>query len=639
MASVANFDLGAEYPNKRGRIKPEAATIAEVLGEEGYNSFALGKWHLSPSHQATPGGPYENWPLGKGFDRFYGFLEDSTDQFEPELVNDNTFLGEMDEEDYHLSEALVDQANQYITDHVSMDNEKPFFVSLNFGAQHQPVQVPDKYIDMYKGKYDEGWDEIRKNRVEKQKELGIISEDAEFVNRNPGIKSWNELSIDEKKVFARYQEAYAGMLTHTDEQIGRFIDHLRSLGELENTMIVVMSDNGASPLGGGSGSINHTLTYNLIPQDMEQIMENYEGIGTNNTKVEFPTGWAQVSNSPFKMYKATAYEGGIRSPLIVYNPSVIEDPGAIRNQYTHVSDITPTVYDLLGVELPKEVNGVKQMPLHGESFSESLINPEAVGKKTQYYESNGQRAIYHEGWKAIGNHQLGQPFENDKWELYHIGEDPTENNNLAEKNPKRLKQMQVLFENEAKKYDVLPMSAAGPDGFLSVPEDSLRANNKFVFYQGMSHLPEAASPFILNKSFSITVPLERDSDNEEGVLVALGGKQSGYTFYIKNGRLVYEYNMGTETYRVESDGDLPNGDVTVAMKFNKTGEHQGDATLYINDEVVGEGPIKRTHPFKLSFEGLDIGKDTLSPVSDAYKDLGVFKYSGKINKVIYEIGK
>ncbi|WP_138416333.1 arylsulfatase [Aquibacillus sediminis] len=637
MATVANFDLGSDYPNKRGQINPEAATIAEVLGEQGINNYALGKWHLSPSHQATQAGPYHNWPLGKGFDRFYGFLEDSTDQFKPEMVNDNTFVDVTDEEDLHLSEVIVDQANQYVTDHVSINAEKPFFVSLNFGAQHQPVQVPDEYIDMYKGKYDQGWDVIRKERFERQKELGIIPEDAEFVDRNPDVQPWDELTQDQKKAFARFQEAYAGFLTHTDEQIGRFIDHLRSVGELENTMIVLLSDNGASPLGGENGSVNHTLTFNVMDQDMEQIMDQYDDIGTEKAKVEFPSGWAQVSNTPFKMYKATAYEAGIRSPLIVYNPIVIEDNGGVRDQYIHVSDITPTVYDLLGIELPKEVNGVKQMPLHGESFLDTFTDSSAEGKTTQYYEHNGQRAIYENGWKAIANHQLGQPFEEDIWELYHVEEDVTENNNLAKAKQKKLKQMQKQFDREAKKYDVLPMSDTGPDGFTSVPEDTLRAKSQFTFYPGMSHLPEGASPFTINNSHSITVPIDRESNSDEGVLVALGGYQSGYTFYIDDNRLVYEYNMGNAIYRVESDVEVPVGEATVAMEFQKTGDYQGNATLSINGDQVGKGEIAQTHPFKLSFEGLDVGKDLLYPVSPAYEEEGTFEFTGEIEKVEYDI--
>lgn len=635
MGTVANFDLGPDFPNKRGRIQPEFATIAEILKEEDYNNYALGKWHLSPSHQATPAGPYENWPLGKGFDRFYGFLEDSTDQMKPELVNDNTFIDVPDESDYHFSEAMVDQANQYITDHVSIDPDKPFFVTLNFGAQHQPIQVPEEYIQMYEGEYDEGWDSIRKKRFDKQIEIGILSKKAEFINRNPGVKAWNALTEEERKTYARFQEAYAGSITYTDEQIGRFMDHLRAVGELENTLIIVMSDDGASGLGGENGAINHTLTYNAIPQSKEEVMQAYDLIGSEHVKAEFPSGWAQVSNTPFKMYKSTTFEGGLRAPLIVYHPSLIKDKGEIREQYVHVSDITPTVLDLLGVELPEKIKGIKQEPLTGESFKQSLTNPKAEGKKTQYYEHLGQRAIYHDGWKAIGIHQNGEDYDKDVWELYHVAEDMTEHKNVARDNVKKLKELQELFNTEAEKFNVFPMSDLGLGGFLSVPEDSNRAKSRFTFYPGMSHLPEGAAPFTINKSYSIQVPVVRENSADEGVLVALGDFQSGYTFYIQNNKLVYEYILGTKVYKVESSEEVPVGNSVVEMQFKKTGNYQGTVSLSIDGRQVAEGEIEKTHPLKLSFEGLDIGQDNLNPVSQAYE--GKFKFSGTIEKVVFEL--
>lgn len=636
MGTVANFDLRDEYPNKRGEIVDEAATIGEVLKEHDFNNYALGKWHLSPSYEATAAGPYNNWPLGKGFDRYYGFLEDSTDQYKPEMVMDNSFVGTI-EEGSHLSGALVDQANQFITDHESLKDEDPFFVYLNFGAQHQPVQVPDEYIEMYDGVYDKGWDVIREERFERQKELGIIQEDAELPH-DPQIQSWDELTDDQKKAFTRYQEAYAGFLTHTDEQIGRFLDHLEELGAMEDTIIVVTSDNGASALGGENGSVNHTRTFNVMTPDMEEVMESYEDIGTKDAKAEFPLGWAQVSNTPFKDFKSTGFEGGIRVPLIFYHPEIEDEyRGEIREQYVHVSDITPTIYELLGIELPEEVNGVEQMPLHGESFAESIRNPDAEGKETQYYEHNGQRSIYHDGWKAVGIRTVGQPFEDDEWQLYHVAEDPTETHNLVEEEPEKLEELKQTFETEGEKYNVFPMGDAGPDGFLSAPEGTLRTKDEFTFYPGMSQLPEGASPLILNRSYSITAPIDRESAEEEGVIVALGGYQSGYTFYIKDNHLVFEYNIGEEIYRVESDAEVPTGEVEVEMRFENSGDHQGVANLFVNDEKVGEGEVKQTHPFKLSFEGLSVGKDSLNPVTPSYEEEGEFEFSGELEKVMFSM--
>ncbi len=637
MSTVANFDMGPEYPNKRGRIYPEAGTIAEVLSENGYNNYALGKWHLSPAHQVTPAGPYENWPLSKGFDRFYGFLEDSGDQYKPELIQDNSPVDVPDKENYHFSEDIVDRANQYVTDQASVNPDKPFYLYLSFGAQHQPVQVPQKYIDMYKGVYDKGWEKIREERFNKQKEIGIIPKETELPGLNPGVKPWEQLTEDEKKAFIRFQETYAGFLTHTDEQIGRFLDKLRSVGELEETMIVFLSDNGSSSMGKTTGSINHTLPYNDVPEKIDEIVKHIDDIGSDRVGAEFPTGWAQVSNTPFKFYKATTYEAGIHTPLIVYYPKVIKDKGAIRNQYVHVSDITPTVYDVLHIDVPKEIKGVKQMDLQGKSFADTFANAKKLGRATQYYENNGQRAIYHDGWKALTLHKKGDPYEKDVWQLYHVAEDFSEKNDVAAKYPEKVKELEKLWEKEARKYGVFPMTDIAGEGFLTIPEDSSRARNIFTFYPGMSRLSEAASPFIINRSYSITVPIERDSLKDDGVLVALGGYESGYTLYIKNKKLIYEYNMGNTIYRIESNVDVPLGKSTIRFEFNKSGTNQGIGSIFINGQKVGEGNIDKTHQYKIAFEGLDIGKDTLYPVSSDYKNEGTFEFSGEIEKVVYEL--
>ncbi len=402
-------------------------------------------------------------------------------------------------------------------------------------------------------------------------------------------------------------------------------------------MIVFLSDNGTSSMGKNTGSINHTLPYNNIPEKLEDIVKNIDNIGTDKVGAEFPTGWAEVSNTPFKFYKATAYEGGIHTPLIVYYPKGIKDKGAIRNQYVDVSDITPTVYQELGIDVPKEIKGVKQMPLEGKSFAGTFVNPKGPARETQYFENLGQRAIYHDGWKAVTLHKQGNPYENDQWELYHVAVDASETNNLAATYPEKLTELKKLWEKEARKYGVYPMSDIAGEGFLSIPSDSSRARNTFTFYPGMSHLSEGASPFIINRSYTITIPIERKSTADEGVLVALGGYESGYTLYIKNNKLVYEYNLGTVVYRIESTTEVPVGKSTIKFGFAKTDANKGLGSLYINDQTVGQGMIEKTFPYKLSFEGLDIGRDTLYPVSPAYQNKGTFEFSGKIEKVVYDL--
>ena len=633
IGTVTNFDLGPDFPNKRGVLKPEAGTIAEVLSENDYNTYALGKWHLAPTQDTTPAGPYDHWPLQEGFDQFYGFLEDSSDQYRPDLTIDNTQIPSPTKEEYHFSEALVDNANRYIANQASAHPDKPFFLYLAFGAQHSPHQVPQEYIDMYDGKYDQGWDVIRQQRFEKQKAEGIIPPDAELTPRNPGVKAWDDLTQQEKELYTQFQETYAGFLTHTDEQVGKLINNLREKDQLDNTMIVFLSDNGASGGGQANGSVNHTVNYNGLPESLEEIEAHSGEFGTRTAGTEYPSGWAQVSNTPFSMYKNSAFAAGNTTPLIVYNPNVIKDPGKIRNQYVNVSDITPTVYDLAGITPPKEIDGVKQMEITGQSFKDTLTDPNAEGRKTQYYEVSGHRAIYHDGWKAFTSHKKGEPFENDQWFLYHVEEDFSETKNLANQYPKKLAELQKLWFKEAGKYGALPLTDTFIDGFLSIPSDSIRGKNHYTYYRGMDRLTDSAAAPTINRSYEIKIPINRHNQNEDGVLLAHGGSESGYTIYIKNNKVVYEYRIGATGYKIESDA--PVGESVITFKFDKTGSNKGVGMLFINGIEVGKTSIEKTLPYKLSFEGVDVGKDSKYPVSPAYANDGGFEFKGELVKVEY----
>ncbi|MGM9922101.1 MAG: arylsulfatase [Bhargavaea sp.] len=654
VGTVTNFDMGPEFPNKRGMIKPEAGTIAEVLQENDYNTYAAGKWHLAPTDETTPAGPYDNWPLQKGFDQYYGFIEDSSDQYRPDLTIDNTQIPSPIDEDYHFSEAIVENANRYITNHTSIHPDDNFFLYLTFGAQHSPHQVPEEYIDMYDGVYDKGWDEIRKERFEKQKELGIIPEDTELAPRdedplgtipedtrlaprNEGVRAWDELTDQEKKNYIRFQQTYAGFLTHTDEQIGKLVENLKRLDQLDNTMIVLLSDNGASSGGNDHGSSSRTLAFNGIGETIEQVEQHYDNFGNDQTGMDYPKGWGQVSNTPFSSYKNSAYEGGSRSPLIIHYPELIKDAGSVRTQYVHVHDITATVLDVLGITPPEELNGVEQMPISGESFMATFDDPEAPGRKTQHFEVSGQRAIYHDGWKAIALHEKGAPFEEDEWALYHVEEDFSELTDLAEEHPDKLEEMKELWNEEAEKYDVFPLTDLFIEGFLSVPEDTVRAKDHFVYYRGMSRLTDSAAAPIINRSYEIKIPIERES-GEDGVLLAHGGIEGGYTFYIKDGKLNYEYKLGDQVYQIASEQDVPVGQSVITYQFDKTGSHEGTGTLYIDGKKVGDLHLKETQPYKVTFEGLDVGKDSAYPVSQEYADLGEFEFMGEVPKVEYILG-
>ncbi|WP_404333110.1 arylsulfatase [Mesobacillus maritimus] len=638
VGTVTNFDMGPEFPNKRGAIKPEAGTIAEVLNENGYNTYAAGKWHLAPTDQTTPAGPYDNWPLQKGFDQYYGFIEDSSDQYRPDLTIDNTQIPSPIDDNYHFSEAIVENANRYITNHTSVHPDKEFFLYLTFGAQHSPHQVPEEYKKMYEGVYDEGWDKIRQARFEEQKKLGIIPENTKLPPSNPGIKPWDELTPEEQELYANFQETYAGMLTHTDEQVGKLLDNLREKDQLDDTMIVVLSDNGASAGGKTNGSVSRTLAFNGIKESLEDNQKYKDMLGSPEAGTDYPTGWAQVSNTPFSQYKNSAFAGGINTPLIVYHPELIEDPGSIRTQYVNVSDITPTVYDILDVKPPKEIKGVKQMDISGQSFKNTLTNPKAEGRETQYFEVSGNRAIYHDGWKAFTSHKKGDDFENDEWFLYHVEADFSETNNLAAEYPERLKELQKLWFKEAEKYGALPLTDIFIEGFLSVPSDTLRAKNEYTYYLGMDRLTDSAVAPIINRSYEITIPIERENTTQEGVLLAHGGLEAGYTFYIQNNKVFYEYRIGERGYKIESNMDVPTGESVITYQFDKMGSHKGVGTLYINDTKVGEVELENTQLYKISFEGLDVGKDTAYPVSQAYADQGEFEFKGKLVKVHYSLG-
>ncbi|MFC2949159.1 arylsulfatase [Virgibacillus sediminis] len=635
MGNVANFDFGEGDPSRRAKIPKEAGFVTEVLGENGYTNYGLGKWHITPTVELSPAGPYDRWPLGRGFDRYYGNLEDSSDQFRPELFRDNSPVPFPDEEGYHYSEDIVANAEQNITDHVSIRPDDPFFMYLAFGAQHMPHQVPEEYIEMYEGKYDEGWDVIREHRFEKQKEIGIIPEDAELAPRDPNVPAWDSLNDDQKKLYARFMETYAGFLTHTDEQIGKLMDSLEEMGELDNTLIVLISDNGASFSGGEHGAVNQALAYNKVPAEFESLMEKYDQIGGEQTNSDYPSGWSQVSNTPFAGFKGSTHAGGIRTPMIVHWPNGMEAEGEVREQFTHVSDITATIYDVLGIDTPDQLNGVEQMDVTGISFAETFDKPDVeTGKNTQYFEHSGKRTIYHDGWKAISVHEPGTDFEEDEWELYNVTEDFSELNNVAADHPELLEELIGLWNEEAEKNNVFPLSENFLEGLGNVPEGNMRAKSSFTYYPGMSHLSESAAPLTLDRNHEITIPINYNK-GDEGVLLALGNDKSGYTFYVKENRLHYEYHNGTDRFIITSDKKLDEGENLITYSFENTGKNQGTGSLFVNKELIGETEII-TLPLKTSFEGLDIGKDLLYPVSPEYADEGSFPFTGEIEKVQYD---
>jgi arylsulfatase len=631
MRFLSNVDTG--YSNCRGVITPRAATLAEVLGNAGYSTFALGKWHLANMEDCGPAGPMEHWPLGRGFDRFYGFLGGATDQFSPELVIDNHPVDPPGDPDYHLSEAMVDQAIAMIASQRTTSN-RPFFSYLAFGATHSPHQAPAAFLEKYRGRYDEGWDVVRKRWFDKQIATGVIPQGTELSPRNPGIPPWDELSVDERRLFARMQEAFAAFLDHTDVQIGRLVDRLRQTGELDNTLLVLLSDNGASQEGGGHGMTNELAFFNRLSRRAPDMLDQIDAIGGPNLFNNYPKGWSQVGNCPMRFYKGNTYEGGIRDPLIIHWPGKIDDPGEFRTQYHHAIDVMPTILDCIGISAPDNFKGIAQMPVEGVSMAYSFADADAGSHRpTQYYEMLGHRGIYNEGWKAVTLHRPGTPFEDDEWHLYHLDEDFAEIHDLAATHPDKLEEMRDLWWREAGRFNVLPLDDRSVELFAMRRPDSELARNEVRYLSGTSHIERFAMPDIRNRSWTIRASLEY-AEGDEGVLVACGARTGGHVLFIQQGNVCFAYNAIGAVTRFSSADALPPGDIEITLEFTKTDEHVGQARLLVNGEVADAGALE-TLPWRQTLYGMDIGRDLGSTIVDDYAV--PFAYTGQLHWVEYRM--
>ncbi|MGI9611718.1 MAG: arylsulfatase [Acidimicrobiales bacterium] len=639
MRAVSNFDTG--FPNMRGRITPSAATLAEVLGPIGYHTMALGKWHLAPMREASAAGPFTDWPLQRGFNRFYGFLNGETDQFHPELCSDNHFVEPpaTPEDGYHLSEDLVDQAIGMVGNQKSLVPERPFFLYLAFGATHAPHQAPDEYLAKYRGRFDEGWDVWRQRVYERQLELGVIPPGTELAPRNPGVKPWDELSADEQAFACRLQEAFAAFLDHTDAQVGRLLDSLEAQGLLDDTIVFALSDNGASQEGYTSGVMDEFRYFNNIPEDIPAAVARLDDVGTRRSFSNYPWGWAQVGNTPGKRYKQNTHSGGIRDPLIVSWPNGIDPAsrGQTRTQFHHAIDIAPTIFEVLGIDAPASVKGVEQQPIEGTSlaytFSADAADAEAVPtrKTSQYFEMFGHRAIWSEGWKAVTYHEPGGRLDDDTWELYHLDEDFSEMRDLAEAEPERLATMVELFWAEAERYGVLPIHAGEMRGlFAGHPmAGTPRARTSFVYRPPLDRIPMDTAPAFGSRSWQIRADVARSDPDQNGVLLAAGTVNNGLATYLCDNRLVYEHNYFGERTLVTSDIELPTGEITVGIDFDRVRRGPARVRLWFGEDLVGEGVVPDVSTM-ISSIGVDIGRNPAG-VSDAYE--APFEFAGRIDEL------
>jgi arylsulfatase A-like enzyme len=635
MRAISNFDTG--FPNMRGAIPRSSATLAEVLRENGYATFAAGKWHLAPMSECSAAGPYTNWPLQKGFDRYYGFLQGETDQFFPELTSDNHFVDPPagPDDGYHVSEDIVDRSCGMVRDLTSLVPERPFFLYLAFGAMHSPHQAPQSYLEKWRGKFDAGWDVVREDWFARQKALGVIPAETRLAPRNPGVKPWTELSDNEQRFACRLQEAFAAMLEHTDDQIGRLVDFLKSIDRFDDTVFVVMSDNGASQEGGQSGVLDEMKWFNGIRENVDEAVQRLDDIGGPDSHCNIPWGWAQAGNTPLKWYKQNTHGGGVRDPFILHWPAGLKAKGETRDQFCHVIDVAPTLLDMLGIPEPETVAGVAQMPVHGVSLAPALADPNAkLARDAQYFEMLGHRGIWKDGWKAVTHHAAGKPFDDDRWELYHLADDFSEYEDLATSEPERLKSMIALWEAEAERHGVFPLDDRNA---MTLFRASMRpglpsSRTRFVYHPPISHLVSDACPPGA-RGFAMTAEIEHPSGDGDGALVARGSLNSGFVLFVKDGRLVFDYNHFHEHTRITADTALTPGAHEIALSLARRSDGGGDIELRVDGRSVGSGLAPKLL-FVISSTGMDIGR-SLSPVTADYT--APYAYPGRIARVVFEV--
>lgn len=637
MRYLANADMG--WPSGRGAISKKAGTLAEILKGEGYATYAIGKWHLAPTENSNAAGPFDQWPLGRGFERFYGFMNGGTDQYYPELCQDNSRVAPpaTPEQGYHLSDDLSDRAVHFLADKTAIWPDKPFFLYLCYGAGHFPHQAPEAARLKYRGKFAHGWDEERVRRLARQKAMGLVPEGTQLPPSNPGVRDWDSLSARERLVSERMQESYAGFLDHTDQAFGRLLDFLDRTGLRDNTIIVLISDNGASIDCDPDGTTNVLRWFNHINDDYAVSERQLDDIGTPRSFGNYPWGWAQASNTPLKLYKSYTHGGGVRDPMIVNWPAGIKDHGGVRSQFTHVTDITPTILAACGYVAPDSINGVAQMPVHGESFADTFATPDAVtGKQTQYFEMYGHRSIWHKGWKAVTCHEKGSDYETERWELYHLDQDFAEGQDLSAAMPGKLAELKERWWAEAGRYDVMPLDDS--DVLFKPPyrEGAPRWRDEYSFFPPISDIPAEAAPMTQDVSHAIKAHISRSRAEEGGLIVSFGNVHGGYALEIVENRLVYTYNRaGYEIIRIQSSSQVPVGDTTVEFAFEKTGPLCGIGRLLIAGQHVGEAEFAATL-IRISLAPLSFGSSGHLPVDPERQTYQAF--SGKLRRVDYAIG-
>ena len=651
-------ELGTGFPGYDGIIPKSCATIADLLSQNGYATGWWGKNHNIPDNQTSEAGPFENWPTNQGFDYFYGFIGGDTDQFKPALFRGTRAVPVpySIEDGYHIDRDMADDCIDWMRRQKAIAPDRPLLTYWSPGSAHAPHQPPLDWRGRNAGRFDMGWDEYRSQTWERQLKMGVIPKGTGLTERPDEIPAWDDASDEEKKLFARFAENYADFLSHTDHQVGRLVDALEGMGELENTLVIyIIGDNGSSAEGTLTGTLNEFLGLNGYLSTSADWLPRIDEIGLPGTTPHYPVGWAWAGDAPFQWTKQIAsHFGGTRNGTIISWPKRITDAGKVRQQFHHVIDIAPTILEVVGITEPVMVNGVPQKEIEGTSMAYSFSADAAdvpSRRYSQYFEMFGNRAMYHDGWMASCRHgrlpwlNFGSwDFADDKWELYHIAEDFSQAVDLASKHPEKLRELQDLFVAEAAKYNVLPLD----DRFIERADVTLRPSyfygrESVTFYPGMIRLPEGSAPKTHNITHTITVDVEIPKDGAEGVLVCLGGDTAGWTLYVReDGKLVYHYNFfDMERYEVVSDSKVPTGSVVLRCEFVNESQVSGGpatVTLLIGDKPVGQGSVEKQVRGRFSVESLDVGVDALTPVDKSYDDKQPYWFTGTIHTVRFDFG-
>ena len=652
------MEQGTGFPGYDTLMGKDTATVAEILKQHGWNTAWFGKNHNVPDWESSQAGPFDRWPINLGFEHFYGFISAETSQWRPAAFEGTKpiepYLGNPD---YHFDFDLADKAIQWVRNQKAVAPDRPFFLYYTPGATHSPHHAKKEWIARYKGRFDQGWDKVREETLERQKKLGLVPDGTQLTPRPAGIAEWASLSDQQKQLYAYMMEVYAAFLSQTDYNVGRVLDEIEKLGQMDNTLVIyICGDNGASPEGSARGVLNEMASLNGVAEDFAQVLAHKDDLGTWKTHNHYPFGWAHAMCAPFQWTKQIAsHYGGTRNGMVMSWASGIKDAGGIRSQWHHVIDVTPTILDLCAVQHPSSVNGVAQRPIEGVSMAYSFADAGAPStRRTQYFEMYGNRGIYHDGWMACTTPRAA-PWQDTsltltgkvdvisgyKWELYHVAEDFSQAVNLADKNPGKLSELQLLFYAEAARYNVLPLDDSKIQRLNTAIRPSLtRGRTDFTYSGVLTRIPEGAAPDVKNRSFRITAELLIPDGGARGVVVTHGGLFGGYALIFRDGRPAFHYNMlNIAHFDIAAPDALSAGRHTVEFDFQYAGGgfgKGGEGALSVDGKQVAQGRIGATIPLRFSLdETFDVGEDTGTGVSEDY-DVP-FPFSGRIEKLVVHI--